>query len=276
MRIFQERPGNEGARWMWWRNLIGSERNMGIGLHIESGYPVVFIPWMNTTKTIFCIWIELPKLPRMSLEDRERCASSWPACLEGGFAIEFASCGADVIAVEGQKRNLAKLDFATAALQLSNIQTFLSDVRKISVDGYGIFDCVLCLGILYHIDKDSIGDFLKNIYQMTSRVLILDTHVSLYGGEKVWINGVSYFGATYTEHQETDSPGEIESRNWASLDNKSSFFLTFGSLMNLLKQIGFTSVYTCEIPYYYIMTDRRPADYRCHKWGTSCTQVSWS
>jgi hypothetical protein len=116
---------------------------------------------------------------------------------------------------------------------------------------------VLCLGILYHIDKDSIGDFLKNIYQMTSRVLILDTHVSLYGGEKVWINGVSYFGATYTEHQETDSPGEIESRNWASLDNKSSFFLTFGSLMNLLKQIGFTSVYTCEIPYYYIMTNRR-------------------
>jgi 2-polyprenyl-3-methyl-5-hydroxy-6-metoxy-1,4-benzoquinol methylase len=179
------------------------------------------------------------------------------ACLEGGFAIEFALAGAEVVAVEGRKRNLVKLEFARDALQLSNIQTVLSDVRRITKEEYGLFDCVLCLGILYHLDKDSIGDFLKNIYQMTSHVAIIDTHISLNGDEQAKIDGVEYFGGTYIEHSETDSPEEIESRNWSSLNNRNSFFLTFASLMNLLKKIGFSSIYTCEVPYYNIMNDRR-------------------
>jgi SAM-dependent methyltransferase len=178
------------------------------------------------------------------------------ACLEGGFAVEFALCGADVVAVEGRLNNLRKLEYVKEELGLSNIYAVHGDVRDVSVKGYGIFDCVLCLGILYHLDRNSIGQFLKTIYDLTSRVAIIDTHVSLYGGETLEIDGLTYQGATYPEHSECDSIDDIESRNWASLKNKDSFFLTLASLLTLLKRVGFTSVYICEMPYYDTMTDR--------------------
>jgi SAM-dependent methyltransferase len=178
-------------------------------------------------------------------------------CLEGGFAVEFALNNSDVVAVEGRKRNLAKLGFVSTALQLSNIRTVLSDVRNISAGEYGKFDCVLCLGLLYHLDKESLGEFLKSLYELTSRLLVIDTHISLYGGEQIEINGMPYTGATYMEHTETETLSEIETKNWSSLDNRNSFFFTMPSLLNLLQHVGFTSVYICEMPYYNIMTDRR-------------------
>jgi|CXWL01.1.fsa_nt_gi SAM-dependent methyltransferase len=179
------------------------------------------------------------------------------ACLEGGFAVEFALCGADVVAVEGRRNNLRKLEYVKEELALSNICTVHSDVRNVSAKEYGVFDCVLCLGILYHLDGGSIGQFLSTIYDLTSRVAIIDTHVSLYGEETLEIDGLTYQGATYPEHSDSDSIDDVESRNWASLKNNNSFFLTLPSLLTLLKRIGFTSVYICEMPYYDTMTDRR-------------------
>ncbi|HJR77980.1 MAG TPA: class I SAM-dependent methyltransferase [Nitrospiraceae bacterium] len=179
------------------------------------------------------------------------------ACLEGGFAVEFALCGAEVVAIEGRQDNIRKLEYVKEELGLFRIRTVHADVRDISIQKYGLFDCVLCLGILYHLDKSSIGRFLRSIAEMTSRVAIIDTHVSLYGGESCEIEGVMCHGATYPEHRESDSVDDIESRKWASLNNRDSFFLTAPSLLTLLRKIGFTSVYICEMPYYDIMTDRR-------------------
>jgi SAM-dependent methyltransferase len=179
------------------------------------------------------------------------------ACLEGGFSIEFALHGASVVAVEGRRQNLAKLEFARDALGLTNVETVLDDVRNVTPARFGTFDAVLCLGLLYHLDAASLEGFLQNLWSLTTRLLVVDTHVSLFGGELVQIGGRDYAGATQPEHGAADDAATMARRNWASLDNRNSFYLTEPGLLNLLSDLGFSSVHCVEMPWYSIMSDRR-------------------
>src|SRR5579871_6135865 len=70
------------------------------------------------------------------------------ASLEGIFALEFASHGARVVAIEGREANNARAQFAAEALGLSNVEFVTDDVRNLSERKYGRFDVVLCSGIL--------------------------------------------------------------------------------------------------------------------------------
>jgi 2-polyprenyl-3-methyl-5-hydroxy-6-metoxy-1,4-benzoquinol methylase len=85
------------------------------------------------------------------------------ACLEGHYSIEFALHGANVLAIEGREGNLAKARFVKEALSLNNLELALDDVRKLDQDRHGVFDVVLCLGILYHLDTPGVMDFVEKI-----------------------------------------------------------------------------------------------------------------
>ena len=100
------------------------------------------------------------------------------ACLEGHFGIEFALHGSQVVAVEGRETNLEKARFVTKALGLDNIELVLDDVRNLNKDRYGLFDVVLCLGILYHLDTPDVMNFVENIATLCTKVAIIDTHIS--------------------------------------------------------------------------------------------------
>jgi SAM-dependent methyltransferase len=179
------------------------------------------------------------------------------ACLEGGFSVEFALHGATVVAVEGRRSNLAKLEFVRDALGCSKLEVVEDDVRNVTRARFGTFDAVLCLGILYHLDAASLEPFLRNLYELTTRLVVIDTHISLFGGEMLRIGEREYAGATQPEHGETDDSATVARRNWASLDNRTSFYLTEAALLNLLSDLGFSSVHACEMPNYAIMSDRR-------------------
>jgi SAM-dependent methyltransferase len=179
------------------------------------------------------------------------------ACLEGGFSVEFALHGASVVAVDGRLNNLAKLEFARDKLGCSQIQVVQDDVRNVTAARFGRFDAVLCLGVFYHLDAASLEPFLRNLWELSTRLVVIDTHISLFGGESLKIGDREYAGATQPEHGETDDPATIARRNWASLDNRTSFYLTDAALLNLLSDLGFSSIYTCEMPNYRIMSDRR-------------------
>src|SRR5207237_6924907 len=81
------------------------------------------------------------------------------ACLEGMYALELASRGAEVVAIEGREANLEKARFAARALGL-DVDFRLGDVRDLGRDEHGEFDVVLCLGILYHLDTPDIFEFV--------------------------------------------------------------------------------------------------------------------
>ncbi len=70
-------------------------------------------------------------------------------------AVELARLGANVVGIEGREANLAKARFAKEALSLENPEFHQDDVRNLSKEKYGRFDVVLCLGILYHLNRQT-------------------------------------------------------------------------------------------------------------------------
>lgn len=171
------------------------------------------------------------------------------ACLEGMYAIELAKQGANAVGIEGREANVAKANFVKDALSLDALKFHKDDVRNLSVEKYGSFDVVLCIGILYHLDTPDVFHFIQRMFNVCSDLLIIDTQVALKPCKRAAYNGSVYHGCYFTEHAEKASREEKEKNLWASLDNAKSFWFTKPSLYNILQSVGFTSVYECCIPH---------------------------
>lgn len=170
------------------------------------------------------------------------------ACLEGLYGIELARHGAEVVGIEGREANVVKARFAKEVLALNNITFMQDDVRNLSVEKYGRFDVVLCLGILYHLDAPDVFHFVERMSDVCKRVTIIDTHIGIKTNKSYIYLNQEYHGWTYTEHSSKSTQEERLKTLRASLDNEKSFWLTRPSLFNLLSRTGFTSVYTCQNP----------------------------
>lgn len=169
-------------------------------------------------------------------------------CLEGLFAIELARHGAEVVAIEGREVNIEKARFAKDVLGIHNLELVLDDVRNLSKEKYGRFDVVLCLGILYHLDVPDVFFFVKKMADVCQKFAIIGAHVSLVPEKSHFYEGKRYWGSTYEEHSSNSTTGERTKALWASLHNVTSFWLTRSSLLNLLANVGFSSVHECLNP----------------------------
>jgi hypothetical protein len=118
-------------------------------------------------------------------------------------------------------------------------------VRNLSETEYGRFDVVLCSGILYHLPGEDGCRLIRSIADVCERLTIIDTHVGLREDSSFLWEGRRYHGHLYSEHAAADALAVRMARACASLNNDSSFWLTKPSLLNLLRDVGFTSV--CEI-----------------------------
>lgn len=170
------------------------------------------------------------------------------ACLEGMYGIEFAMRGADVLAIEGRRQHIEKAEFAARALKLTNFRVIQGDVRKLNPAEHGVFDVILCLGILYHIDQASLFPMIEAMHACCRNILIIDTHVAMQPRKKVSYSGKDYAGIDYYEYAPNLTEGQKQKALWASLDNPDSFWPTARSLYNALANVGFTSAYECQNP----------------------------
>jgi 2-polyprenyl-3-methyl-5-hydroxy-6-metoxy-1,4-benzoquinol methylase len=168
--------------------------------------------------------------------------------LDGLFSIEFAQQGAETVGVEVREANIKKAIFCKEVLNLNNLKFDQADVRNISVEKYGTFDVIICSGLLYHLTAaDAIG-LISKMYDLTNKIVIIDTHIALKS-KKLFLNGNDkYWGLSYHEHKESHSQKQKSKKLWASWDNTESFWFTRPSLINILKKTGFTSVYECFTP----------------------------
>jgi SAM-dependent methyltransferase len=173
------------------------------------------------------------------------------ACLEGQFGIEFALHGSRVLGTEGREANLAKARFVREVLSLDKLELALEDVRDLDSSRHGYFDVVLCLGIVYHLDAPDVMEFLKRVAGVCARVAIVDTHVSPTDEASFDWQGKTYWGRFFQEHSPDASLEVKEKAIWMSLDNPRAFVLTKPSLCNLLRHVGFSSVYEVMNPYEY-------------------------
>ena len=171
------------------------------------------------------------------------------ACLEGLFGIECARHGAEVTFLDAREENLKKVEFVTQSLNLTKVNIVLDDVRQISSAKYGNFDVILCFGIFYHLDKSDLFDFVRRMYEMCNCFVFFDTQIALNINEAFDENNVSYFGKSYLEHRKDATENEMKSDLWKSIGNKYSFKMTKVSLVRLLNNIGFTSVFESYLPF---------------------------
>lgn len=162
--------------------------------------------------------------------------------LEGHFAIEFAMKGAHVIAIEGRETNNAKARAAANALGVTNVEFVTDDVRNLMEERYGTFDVVLCSGILYHLPGEDGCRLIETIAGLCSKLVIVDTVIGMKDLARVKWKGRDYHGVIFNEHSNTDTVATRLERPWASLDNNTSFWMTKPSLLNLLRDVGFTTV----------------------------------
>ena len=164
------------------------------------------------------------------------------ACLEGHYAIEFALHGAEALGIEGRAASVAKCEFARRNLGLERVRFEQDDVRHLSREKHGVFDIVICSGLLYHLPARDARALIAAMHETCSRLLIIDTFISLEGRSAVEIDGVERRGHYYGEHSPDESARDRERKLWASLDNDTSFWFTEPALQNMLAGEGFTSV----------------------------------
>jgi 2-polyprenyl-3-methyl-5-hydroxy-6-metoxy-1,4-benzoquinol methylase len=169
-------------------------------------------------------------------------------CGEGLYAIEFARRKASCLAIEGREPRAEKVRFVKQVLSLDNLSVMQDDVRNLSIEKHGEFDVVLCLGILYHLGAPDVFSFAARLSEVCRKICIIDTRVALRPKTQYLSHGETYLGNWGEEHWPGDSEVVKLSRMGASLDNEHNFWLSRPSIYNLLRNVGFTSVYECHIP----------------------------
>jgi len=148
---------------------------------------------------------------------------------DGDYAIEFAIRGAHVVAIEGREASNEIARRVAASRGVSqNIQFVTDDVRNLDREKYGVFDVVLCSGILYHFQAQDGCKLLQTIAELCN-LLIIDTHVGLTDREHFEWKGKSYYGVVFREHSADDTPETKAGRVWESLDQETSFWFTKSS-----------------------------------------------
>ncbi len=170
------------------------------------------------------------------------------ACGEGVYAVEAALRGAEVRALDARTERMSEGMKAAERLGIANLSFEQEDIRHVTRDSHGTVDIVLLLGILYHLDQQDAISVLKNVYELCSQFVIIDTHIAAQGEVEIEYNGRVYKGRHFREHAEDDTEEVRRGRLLASVDNPTSFWFTKQSLCRLLKEVGFTSVCECYVP----------------------------
>ena len=196
-------------------------------------------------------------------------------CLEGGFAVEFARMGFQVLGIEVREANIAACNYVKANTNLPNLEFIKDDARNIAK--YGVFDVVFCSGLLYHLDKPK--EFLNTLSAVTTKLLILQTHFSTdtkktdtKNKEHRWFGiarkllarvkrhnpepaakyrefnlselteNETLRGRWYTEFANDEAFSKRDSAKWASWDNRRSFWIQREYLLQAIYDVGFDLV----------------------------------
>jgi SAM-dependent methyltransferase len=170
--------------------------------------------------------------------DKSRFRLADLGCLEGGYAVEFARMGFQVLGLEVRDLNVAACRWVQERTHLPNLEFVQDDAWN--VERYGPFDAVFCCGLLYHFDRPR--RFLEILSRVTTRALILQTHFSTERPNEA-LSGLETHegleGRWYTEFQDDGDFAAREAKRWASWDNRRSFWIRREHLLQAIHDVGF-------------------------------------
>jgi len=197
-------------------------------------------------------------------------------CLEGGFAVEFARMGFQVLGIEVRDANIAACNYVKSKTNLPNLVFVKDDAWNIGK--HGMFDVVFCCGLLYHLDRPK--KFLETVSSVTTKLMILQTHFSTDTliarclaevsssprllsllpplGKKVLAKATKgrtgkfclsrlsenegLAGRWYAEFPNDESFYRRGTSKWAAWDNRRSFYIQREYLLQAIQDVGFDFV----------------------------------
>lgn len=173
--------------------------------------------------------------------------------LEGGLSFEMARAGWDATGVEGREANLRKAQLIQSYYALPNLRFVLKDVKALTPEDDGVFDVILCCGLLYHLDRPI--DHLRQLESLLAPdgLLFLDTHVApdeqaaRHGTHEKDLSdpltfrdgGHDYDGRWWRE----PAGGDLRERMWSAVSNERSMWLSRRSLIRALYHSGFHAIH---------------------------------
>lgn len=194
-------------------------------------------PWLISAKRV---------LRTVFPGDKSRLRLADLGCLEGGYAVEFARMGFQVLGLEVRASNIAACRYVKARTNLPNLEFVQDDAWNIAK--YGCFDAVFCCGLLYHLDEPR--RFLGILAEVTRKLLILHTHFATeaettsttkYKLSRIDKNE-SLPGRWYTEFADDKAFQNRENARWSSWGNRRSFWIQREYLLQTIQEVGFDLV----------------------------------
>jgi|APCry1669193181_1035450.scaffolds.fasta_scaffold11122_4 ubiquinone/menaquinone biosynthesis C-methylase UbiE len=205
----------------------------------DIGYAINDHPWFVSAKRVLDVIFP---------HNRENVRLADLGCLEGGYAVEFARLGFQVVGIDVRESNIAACNYVKKNTNLPNLMFIKDDVNNIY--RYGDFDIVFCCGLLYHLDRPS--DFLKIASKHTKKLLILQTHFSLESESNpkyAFSNSLSALteneglsGRWYAEFENDAAFNNREALRWSSWENRQSFWPRREYLIQAIYEAGFDLV----------------------------------
>jgi len=176
-------------------------------------------------------------------EEKNQIRMADLGCLEGGYSVGFARMGFQVLGLEIRESNFEACRYVKMNINLPNLSFVRDDAWNIA--NYGIFDCVFCCGLLYHLDRPK--RYLELLSEVTTKLLIINTHFATNKpNEKFNLSDIaeneSLQGRWYREFENDEAFGNRENYKEASWDNKQSFWIQREYLLQAIKDIGFDLV----------------------------------
>jgi 2-polyprenyl-3-methyl-5-hydroxy-6-metoxy-1,4-benzoquinol methylase len=233
----------------------------------DAGYSMEANPWFVSARRI---------LETVFPGEKKRLRLADLGCLEGGYAVEFARMGFQVVGIEVRDANIAACNYVKSKTSLPNL-VFVKD-NAWNIGKHGMFDVVFCCGLLYHLDRPK--KFLETLSSVTTKLMILQTHFSTDNliarflaevsssprllsllptlGKKALAKatkgrtGKFYLsrlseneglaGQWVTEFANDESFYRRETSKWASWDNRRSFHIQREYLLQAIQDVGFDFV----------------------------------
>lgn len=154
--------------------------------------------------------------------------------LEGGHSFSLAQNAnvKKVLAIEGRENNVEKSKFVKELLKDEKVEFVQADIEKLNFGQFGKFDAVFCSGLLYHLPKP--WELIPKLAKVSPNIFIW-TQIAEESKAKKMREG--WRGKFYREGGLFDPLSGL---------SKKSFWLSFGSLINLLTVNGYKEVKIIE------------------------------